>query len=129
MDDEILIPLTMFLVAGFAIYLFLSFRHRNFMATQETVRKLIEKEHALTPELIQSVGVKAGSFGGKRPPYSDLRRALLFIGFGAAAVIFARFIPEPDPQSVFTGLSFFPLMVGFGYLAVHYLTKREQNDR
>lgn len=127
--EKVLIPIILFIVTGIVIYLFLSFRHRNFVTTQETVRKLIDKGGDLTPELIQSVGVKGGSLGGKRPPYSDLRRALLFLGFGIAAAIFARFIPEPEPQSVFTGLAFFPIMVGLGYLAVHYLTKREDNGR
>lgn len=123
--EEIIIPVSLFLIMAAALIFFLAYRHKNFIATQETLRKLIDSTHNLTPEMVQAIGVKGGAFSSKPQPFSDLRRALLFIGFGLATAVFGQFIPDQEPSDVFTGLSFFPLFIGLGYLAAHYLTRRE----
>ena len=74
MDAEILVPIVFFFTLSAAVIGFIIYRHRNFQATQETLRKMIDTDQQLTPEVIQAVGVKAAP-----TPNTDLRRAVLFI--------------------------------------------------
>lgn len=120
MNEEVLIPIFFFLTVGVAVVAFLIYRYRNFVAAQDTLQKLIDSEQALSPELIQSIGIK------KPPaPFADLRRGILLVAFGIATALFGQFIPEEEAHQVFLGLSAFPTFLGIGFFIAHYLGKKE----
>lgn len=120
MNEEVLIPIFFFLTVGVTIIAVLIYRYRNFLAAQETLKKLIDSEETLSPELIQSIGVK------KPPaPFADLRRGVLLVTFGIATALFGQFIPEDEANQVFLGLSAFPIFLGIGFFIAHYLGKKE----
>jgi len=120
MNEEVLVPIFLFLTTGAAIIAFLIYRYRNYLAAQETLKKLIDSEQPLSPELIQSIGIK------KPPaPFADLRRGVLLVAFGVATALFGQFIPEEEANQVFLGLAAFPIFLGIGFFIAHYLGKRE----
>lgn len=121
MDPEIFIPIVFFITLAAAVIGFIIYRHRSFLATQQTLQKIIDTDQPLTPEVIQAVGVKAAP-----TPYTDLRRAVLFIAFGIATAIFGQFVPEEEAHQVFLGLAAFPFLLGLGFLAVHYMAKNQK---
>lgn len=120
MDEDIIVPVVLFLVIGASIIAFMLYRHRNFLAAQDSLRKLVDSNQALTPELIQSVGIKAPS------PFADLRRGILFIAFAVAMTVFGQLLPDDEAPQVFLGLSAFPFFLGIGFFIAHHLGKKER---
>ncbi|MGD8325533.1 MAG: DUF6249 domain-containing protein [Sphingomonadales bacterium] len=120
MDEDIIVPVVLFLSIGVSIIALLMYRHHNFLAAQETLRKFVDTNQALTPELIQSVGIKPVS------PFADLRRGILFVAFALGLVVFGQAVPDDEAPQVFLGLSAFPFFLGIGFFIAHYLGKGER---
>ena len=120
MDEGIIIPVALFLAIAATVIAFFIYRHRSFVAAQNTLTKLVDSNQALTPELIQSVGIKAAP-----TPFADLRRGILLIAFGIATALFGQFIPEDEAGQVFLGLASFPVFLGIGFFISHYLGKKD----
>ncbi|MEO0574420.1 MAG: DUF6249 domain-containing protein [Pseudomonadota bacterium] len=121
MSAEDFIPIVMFLcvIAGFAIYAFYKARWRS--EQQTTLRQAIDKDQALTEELVQALTGQ-----GKPAPFRDLRRGLVLLAIAIAMFGFSLFAPDDEANSVFRGLALFPLLVGFAYIVMHKLSLSQE---
>ncbi|GAB4138462.1 MAG: hypothetical protein Tsb0016_04460 [Sphingomonadales bacterium] len=118
----ILVPFIVFASTASTVIAYFLFRHRNHVAVQQTLQKAIDGGQALTPEMVQALGVHAAP-----TPLADLRRAVLFIGFGAGAAIFSQFFPDAEASRAILGVAAFPIMLGIGY-GIVYLINRQRQD-
>ena len=112
------IPIVSMIVLGIVIVAFFYFRHRNRSQLQETLRDAMEKGSELTPELIERL---AGPTGG---PDRDLRRAIVFVAIGIAAILFGYLVDEPDAFRAMAAISSFPILIGVAYLLMWKFTDR-----
>lgn len=116
-NPEDFIPIAMFicLLIGFAVYAFYKSRWRA--EQQTTLRQAIDKDQALTEELVQALTGQ-----GKPVPFRDLRRGLVLLAIALAMFGFSLFAPDDEANSVFRGLALFPLLISFAYIAMHKLS-------
>lgn len=109
---EDLVPLTLFLVTGVVLCLYLYLRYRANRDVQSTVQAALERGQELTPELLEAL--RSPSAAGPR----DLRRGVLWLSLAAAMAIMAGALGEPD----LLGPAAFPLMLGLAYLTLWRFT-------
>ncbi|MFK8053158.1 MAG: DUF6249 domain-containing protein [Woeseiaceae bacterium] len=113
MDGDVFIPIVMFVVVFSSIYFWLSFRAKTRIAEQETLRKAIDQGQTLSEDMVQALT----SF---RPlPNRDLRRGLVLLALSIATMGFGLVLNDEDATFVLFGISLFPLLLSFAYLAMH----------
>ncbi len=121
MDEEIFIPITMFIGLFVVLGMFIIYRNRSKESQQQTIRTAIEKGQELTPDLIKQIGAPP-----EPPKDRDLRRALISIAVGAGFLSLGFAIPEDEATQVFGGLASFPIFIGLAYLAMHFLGSKDK---
>ncbi|MEM6513331.1 MAG: DUF6249 domain-containing protein [Pseudomonadota bacterium] len=122
MNEEIFIPISMFIGLAIVIGMFIVYRNRHRESQQQTIRAAIDKGQDLTPELIKQIGAPP-----EPPKDRDLRRALLAIAIGAAVFVFGFVIPDGDEAAkVMGGLAAFPTFIGLAYLAMYFLGTKQK---
>lgn len=110
MFNEYSVPVFSFICLSIVFALYFMFRYRSRAEMQKTVRAALDKGHELTPELIDRLGQP------RRPPHSDLRRALIWIAVGIALVAFGFILGEEDAERPFAAIAAFPIAIGIAYL-------------
>ena len=117
--SEELIPISLFFVLGFVCVGFLYWNHKNKAAIMDTVQKSIKGGQQLTPELLASLGASVN------PRARDLRRGIVFVALGVAALMCSLFFNDADVTSGLRAAAMFPLMLGFGFLPVWRLIRNQ----
>ncbi len=121
MNEEIFIPITMFLFLAIVIGMTIVYRSRTKESQQQTIRAAIDKGQELTPDLIKQIG---------SPPEPakdrDLRRALIAIAIGAGFLALGLTIPEEEATQIFGGFASFPIFIGLAYLAMHFFGSKDK---
>ena len=117
---EALIPISMFLSLAAVIILFLYWNHKTRVAVLATVQKSIKAGNELTPDMLVKLG---GSFA---PRIRDLRRGVVTLFFGIAGFVSSYFMYDEHAVIMFRSLSFFPIMVGAGFLLVWKLNRYDE---
>jgi hypothetical protein len=118
-DYELLIPIVLFISMAVVIGLYFMFRHRTRAELQLTVRTALEKGQELTPEIIERLGEP------RRPPHTDLRRALVWLAIGVGFVAFAVLLGEEDAVRPLIAIGAFPLAIGIAYLIMSRFGEKE----
>jgi len=95
------------------------YRHKTQKAHSDVLIAMIDKGEPITPEIIESIGVQ------KKPKDHDLRRGVILIALGIAALITAQFTSEIDVKNGFRALAMFPLFVGIAYTGLWALVSRK----
>ena len=121
MNEEIFIPIIMFIGLFVVAGMFIIYRNRSKESQQKTFRAAIEKGQELTPELIKQIGAPQAA-----PKDRDLRRALIAIAVGAGFLALGFAIPEDEAKRVMAGFASFPIFIGLAYLAMHFLGSKEK---
>ena len=98
---------------------FFYYNSRTKISLHNALEKALEKGERLTPELLKTLQTpNRGKFG-------DLRKGILWLAFGAAAVIATSFNQGPGHNAVFIAL--FPVFIGLGYVAIWKLNPEDDN--
>jgi hypothetical protein len=114
---ETMIPITMFIVLGFAVLGYFYWNHQNRVTIMKTVEKAMDKGAELTPELLIQLGA-AGD-----PRIRDMRRGIVFLSLGVAGGLCSLFFADPEIVNGIRAGTVFPLMLGIGFLIVWKLNK------
>ena len=112
MDEEVLIPIFMFLSTAFVFFSWFYFRHRSRMETQQTIRMALEKGSELSPEFMKQLGEPP------QPKDRDLRRGLIWfaISIGLVLIGFAVGMQDPDALSGLLAGAALPFTIGSAYM-------------
>lgn len=95
---------------------FFYYNSRTKISLHTALEKALEKGEKLTPELLKTLQTNPrGKFG-------DLRKGILWLAVGFAAVIAASFNSGPG---VFIAL--FPIFIGLGYIVIWKLNPENGN--
>ena len=119
--EGILIPLGAFAAFVICYWANQHYKNRGKERTQDTICKAIDAGQQLNPETIKALGVRSMSSS-----YTDLRKAILFLGIGCAVLIFAQVIPDDKAPQIISGIAAFPIMLGIGYFIVYSLGLKEE---
>jgi hypothetical protein len=122
MISEELIPIVMFISLAVVLGLFLMFRHRSRAELQQTVRTALDRGQELTPEIIDRLGQP------KQPPYSDLRRALIWIAVGIGFAAFGFILDEEEAVRPLIAIGAFPLAIGLAYLIISRFSEKDASN-
>ncbi len=117
---ELLVPIVMFISLAVVLGLFLMFRYRTRTELQKTVRLALDKGQELTPEIIDRLGQP------RDKPYTDLRRALIWVAVGIAVAVFGLILDEDDAVRPLIAIASFPLAIGIAYLIMHWVSGKER---
>ncbi len=109
--NDALIPIFIALSIMGIFIAFFHFNARAKISLHNALEKALEKGEKLTPDLLKTLQTpKQGRFG-------DLRKGILWLSFGLAAVLGASFSSGPhDRDPIFIAL--FPVFIGLGYVVI-----------
>jgi Domain of unknown function (DUF6249) len=128
MNEEIFIPIILFLAPVLAIWLFLHFGLKKKVEAFKVLSLAIEKGQPLTPETLESMARLSS-------PIADLRRGIVFVAIAAGFASFSTIIgwnatgEFRDVVRGLYGVATFPLFIGLAFLGLHFFaneSKRRQ---
>jgi hypothetical protein len=117
-NEELYIPIVLFICLAVVFGLFLMFRYRARADMQMTVRSALDKGQELTPELVERLGQP------KPAPHADLRRALIWIAVGVGFALFGYILDEDDAVRPLIAVGTFPTVIGIAYLILSIFTEK-----
>jgi uncharacterized protein YqhQ len=118
-NEELYIPIVLFICMAVVFGLFLMFRYRARADMQKTVRSALDKGQELTPELVERLGQP------KPAPHADLRRALIWIAVGVGFVVFGLILDEEDAVRPMIAVGTFPVVIGIAYLILSRFSEKD----
>jgi hypothetical protein len=120
-EEEIFIPVTMFIGITVVLSLYFWFRYRGRLDMQETIRLALEKGHELSPEMIDRLGHP------KAPKDRDLRLALIWLALAVGLALCGLVVPDPSGETLRGTLAgaAFPFALGAAYLVMWRFTSRD----
>jgi hypothetical protein len=120
-EEEIFIPVTMFIGITVVLSLYFWFRYRGRLDMQETIRLALEKGHELSPEMIDRLGHP------KAPKDRDLRLALIWLALAVGLALCGLAVPDPSGETLRGTLAgaAFPFALGAAYLVMWRFTSRD----
>lgn len=105
------IPIFLGLAVMGVFVAFFYFNSRTKISLHNALEKALEKGERLTPELLKTLQTpRLGKFG-------DLRKGVLWLAFGLAALIATTFSPERHDHSPVL-IALFPVFIGLGYIVI-----------
>ena len=120
MHEELWIPIASFLAFTVVIVVWVYFKYKTRMETQQTFRLALEKGNELSPDFIKQLGEPEPSKD------RDLRRGLIWLAIGVATALFGVLVNEPDATGPLLGIATFPALVGAAYLAMWLYGARKE---
>jgi hypothetical protein len=117
-NEELYIPIVLFICLAVVFGLFLMFRYRARADMQMTVRSALDKGQELTPELVERLGQP------KPAPHADLRRALIWIAVGVGFALFGYILDQDDAVRPLIAVGTFPTVIGIAYLILSIFTEK-----
>ena len=108
------IPIIGTISGAIVLITYFYFKSKTKSEVQLTIRESLDKGAELTPELIEKLSISIS------PKIADLRRGIVLIALGIAFIL-AGWIGEGAREGMAIGM--FPLMLGFGFLAVWKVNK------
>lgn len=119
--EETIAILGIFGSIPFIVFLVFFFRSRAHARTTLLIEKMIDKGEPITPEIVRTLGIRAGNVHG------DLKTGMILIAIGFAMIILGQVIPEEEAHTVMTGVAMFPLFVGLAYVAFWFFFGRKSS--
>jgi hypothetical protein len=120
-DEDIIVPMTMFLGLTVVLSLYFWYRYRARYDMQETIRLALDKGHELSPELIDRLGHP------KAHKDRDLRLGMIWLSLAAGLALCGVAVPDPSHDAlrgILAGAAF-PFCIGVAYLLMWRFTSRD----
>ena len=121
MGAEVLIPITALLSIAVVFVTFFYFGHKNKDGVRKTLQTALESGKDLPPDIIKKLSI------GMRHRSADLRRGIIFVAIGLAAIGFGLLIEGGEEFHELAGVALFPLFIGLGYLLVYKLNPDQED--
>ena len=111
MDEEVWIPIVMFVSMAVVFVFWFYFRYRSRMEMQQTLRMALEKGSELSPEFIRQLT--------EPDKNRDLRRGLIFFALALGLVLIGFAVPEPDALRGLLAGAALPFTIGCAYIVMY----------
>ncbi len=119
MDEEVIIPIVMFISIAAVMIVWLYLRHRSRVETQQTFRLALDKGTELSPDFIKHLAEP------EPDKDRDMRRGLIWLSLSVGLVLIGFAVPEPEAlRGLLAGASL-PFCIGCAYMIMYrYGTKK-----
>jgi len=117
--EEVLVPIALFAIIPVIVWSVSHYRYKSHQRASSVMEKMVEKGEPLTPELIQSLGIRP------RQPHGDLRTGIILISIGIAMLLLGGVVDDHEAANFFGGLAMFPLLVGAAFILCWFLIGRK----
>ncbi len=112
MDEGLWIPIASFAAFTIVIVVWVYYKYKTRLETQQTFRLALEKGNELSPDFIKQLAEPEPSKD------RDLRRSLIWLAIGAATALFGVMVGEEEAVGPLLGIAAFPTLVGAAYLTM-----------
>lgn len=113
MEEEIVIPVTMFISTAVVLIVWFYLKHRTRVEMQHTFRMALEKGSELSPEFIKQLGEPEQSKD------RDLRRGLIWLSLAVGLVLIGFAVPEPEALRGLLAGAALPFAIGCAYMIMY----------
>lgn len=121
MDEDVFIPIVMFISLAIVFSLWFYFRYKARLETQHTYRLALEKGSELSPEFIKQLSEPEPSKD------RDLRRGLIWLALAVGLALCGLAVPDPTGdalQGCLAGAAF-PFAIGLAFLIMYWYGARK----
>lgn len=125
MQEDIIIPISIFGVSALIVWMSLFFAAKRRLEAYKTLQLAIEKGQPLTPESLASMA-------RTRSPIADLRWGIIFVAIAAGFASFATIVSfgqtgeGAEFRQAFYGIATFPLFIGLAFLGLHFFANENK---
>ncbi|NQY63231.1 MAG: hypothetical protein HRT38_05775 [Alteromonadaceae bacterium] len=114
--NDLWVPIVLTICLTIILTSYFYFSHKNKTDIQQTIREALNKGCELTPEHIAQMN------NTKPTKTTDLRRGILLLSFGIAALLGGFIIGNAEDAAAF---AMFPLLLGCGFLTTWKLSNND----
>jgi hypothetical protein len=121
MDEEVWIPIVMFVSLAVVFSLWFYFRYKARLETQQTFRLALEKGSELSPDFIKQLAEPEPSKD------RDLRRGLVWLALAVGLALCGFAVPDPTGDALRGCLAgaAFPFAIGVAFLIMYQYGARK----
>ncbi len=120
--EDILVPIALLFTIIGTVTVITYFRFRGRQEMLATIRASIESGQTLSADVLSEI---AASLYNKK---NDLRRGMVYVAIGVAFLVLSVTIDDHEAVGPLMGLSAFPFFIGFAYLILWYIGRRDGGD-
>lgn len=113
MDDELWVPIVMFVSVAVVFVFWFYFRYRTRMETQQTFRMALDKGTELSPDFVKHLGEP------ERSQDQDLRRGLIWLSLAVGLVLIGFAVPDPEALRGLLAGAALPFSIGCAYMIMY----------
>jgi len=122
MDEEIFIPIVMFVSIAVVMIVWLYLKHRSRVETQQTFRLALDKGNELSPDFIKQLGEPEPDTN------RDMRRGVIWLSLAIGLVLIGFAVPEPEALRGLLAGAALPFCIGCAYMFMYlYGNKKESS--
>jgi len=121
MDEGIVIPIVVFGSATLVFFLWIYFKYKSQLTTQQTLRLALDKNAELSPEFIKQL------VDPEPPKDRDLRRGLVWLSLAVGLVLCGLAVPDESGEALRGCLAgaAFPFAIGAAFLLMYFYGARK----
>jgi len=115
MDEEMWIPIVMFVSIAVVFSLWFYFKYKSRLAAQQTFRLALDKGSELSPEFMKQL------VDPEPPKDRDLRRGLVWLALAVGLALCGFAVPDPSGDALRGCLAgaAFPFAIGIAFLIMY----------
>lgn len=113
MDEDLWVPIVMFVSVAVVFVFWFYFRFRTRMETQQTFRMALDKGNELSPEFVKHLGEP------ERSEDQDLRRGLIWLSLAVGLVLIGFAVPDPEALRGLLAGAALPFSIGCAYMIMY----------
>jgi len=113
-----------FIFGGLPLIVFIVtlFRYLTRKRMVELLSQYAKLDKEPSSDLIEAISLP------RRQPHTDLKRGMIAIALGLAAIILGALIPDDDATVILAGLAAFPIFIGLALLGFWYFVGRKAEN-
>ena len=119
--EAILVPLIVFGVIPFTVWIVSHNRAKNYSKRAEALVSMANTNTEITPEIIESLNILPIQ------KHRDLRMGLFLIAISIATLYSSNVVPDEEARAALSGVTAFPLLLGVAYIGLWVFVSRKDN--